>query len=209
MRTSMALSLSPARLLPALAPAVDALVHQEAERDVDQHHEGRQAHAFHHRPLEHGDHEDSEERRGDPGPLRRALPRGRTVQALLPAPARDLLGVLARARLTGAAPMLNRAGLRALVLTPTLALGLSHIAARKIPVRASRPHRRGKPAPGPYLTVRSTFSIRCRSGEKPRTGTSSGKSAKAASGARPTSSASAMSASARTASTTALSGVAR
>ena len=44
------------------------------------------------------------------------------------------------------------------------------------------------------LEERSAFSIRCRSGEKPRSGTSSGKPSNAASGARPTSSASATSA---------------
>src|SRR6185436_16801548 len=51
---------------------------------------------------------------------------GRLVEALLPAIARDLLGVLARLRPPGLAGTLDRAGGRAAVLAPALALGLRH-----------------------------------------------------------------------------------
>src|SRR3954465_145848 len=122
----MGFRLLPGLLLPALAERVDPPVHQVAERDVYEHHERRQGHALPDRAVEDGNHEHAEQRRRDSRPLRRALPARRPVKALLPAPARDLLRLLARPRLPGAGAMLDRPGLRPLVLAPALALGLGH-----------------------------------------------------------------------------------
>src|SRR3954447_6303797 len=159
-----------------LAPVVDRAVSDVAQRDVDDEHEEGERDAGRDVLLEEERDQNGEEARRDTGSLDCALPRRRAVHPLLP-PAAPLGALLVlrqrpfsgRRRSGRAAAVVSRAlddsGRVAAVLTVSLALGLSH--------------------QDDFAGSRASSMVR-----RFRNGTSGGKSASAAAGARPTSSAS-------------------